>query len=661
MAYNPNRAVHTRRRLLLTAGAAAATAPLYSCDFLSTDPTRDGNLGEGGNEGDDATESPALTELVKAAELPPLDERLPSSPLVVAPADRPGSYGGSLHLYSPDSYATGRQWYAQHEALVRWTPDFTGVIPNIAESVDIEDDGRVYVFHLRPGMRWSDGEPFTSADIAYAVNDVFLDKELSPVTPAWLVAGDEPVHVEAVDEQTIRFSFQEQKGLFLEMLASPIGSGQLAQQPRHYLEQFHKRYNPDVDTMVEERGFDEWIELYQDRMTLTSNPECPCIHAWRPASKIDDNRWTVERNPYYWKTDPASRQLPYIDEVVFHIISDAETALLQLMQGELHMNATSLWLTTLENKPTLASGREAGGYHFVDMEPGNMNVMLLALNLTHSKKAIRDVFRNKDFRIGLSHAINRPELIEIALQGQGEPWQAAPRQGTEFFDEELARQYTEFDLDRANEHLDRAGYTERDNDGARLDGDGNRIRFTVEVLTENKSYVDMLGLIKDYWWEVGVEIEIRSQERTLFFTRTGSNQHEAMVYTGEVGLTYSSMLAPVWYMPFDARSAFAVAWGNWRTSGGAEGEEPPASGKRQMELYEELEAEIEQGERVRIFGEILEIARAEFWVMGIAAPAQSYAVVADTLHNIPEGMPDSYLYNAPGPTNPEQYFFTEQG
>lgn len=655
MAYHPNRGTRSRRALLGSAAAAAATTALASCDFLSTDPS-----GSRDDHGDDdaAMESPDLTKLVRAGQLPPLDERLPQSPLVVTPTECAGTYGGSLHLYSPDAHATGRQWSAQHEALVRWKPDFSGVIANVAEAVDIEAGGRVYVFHLRRGMRWSDGEPFTSADIVYAVNDVFLDPDLFPVTPTWLLAGDQPPRVEAPDRHTVTFSFGEPKGLFLEMLASPIGGGQLVQQPRHYLEQFHNRYNPDIDALAEDHGFDKWVELYYDRVSLTANPECPCIHAWRPVSVIDDNRWIMRRNPYYWKVDPDNRQLPYIDEIVFHMVTDAETALLQLMQGELHMNATSLWLTTLENKPTLAAGRQAGGYHFVDMEPGNMNAMLLALNLTTENRAIRDVFRNKDFRIGLSYAINRRELIEVALRGQGEPWQAAPREGTEFFDKNLAVQYTEFDVDRANEHLDRAGFSSRDSDGGRLDRDGNRIRFTVEVLTENKSYVDMLGLIKDYWWEVGIEIEIRSQERTLFFTRTGSNQHEAMVYTGEVGLTYSSMLAPVWYMPFDQRSAFAVEWGNWRMSGG-EGEEPPAPARRQMELYEQLEAEIEQDVRVHIFTEILRIAREEFWVMGIAAPAESYAVVTNSLRNVPDGMPDSYLYNSPGPTNPEQYFFAE--
>ena len=88
-----------------------------------------------------------------------------------------------------------------------------------------------------------------------------------------------------------------------------------------------------------------------------------------------------------------------------------------------------------------------------------MNAAMLTLNLTHKDPVKREIFQNKDFRIGLSYAMNRQEIINGRLPRQGEPWQASPRRESEFYDERLAKQYIEYDVAKANEHLDRAGYT----------------------------------------------------------------------------------------------------------------------------------------------------------------------------------------------------------
>ena len=78
--------------------------------------------------------------------------------------------------------------------------------------------------------------------------------------------------------------------------------------------------------------------------------------------------------------------------------------------------------------------------------------------------------------MGLSHAINRQEIIDVVYVGQGEPLQISPQKGSGFYNEQLAKQYTEYDGDLANKYLDEAGYAERDNDGWRLGPDGQYTR-----------------------------------------------------------------------------------------------------------------------------------------------------------------------------------------
>lgn len=641
----------SRRDLLRVGGATIlATASSTGCDLLSRDPS--GRNGGRGATGD--TQAPDLAALVEAGKLPPLRERVPASPLVVDVVDRPGRYGGTWHsvLLGPAD-VTWLDRTVGYDPMVRWTPDFRKVVPNVAESVDVENDGKEYTFHLRKNLLWSDGEPFTAADVLYVVEDELLNEELSPVPPTWLAPNGEAPKVDAPDDLTVRFVFSQPHGLFLEHLATPRAS---LISPRHHLEKFHKKYNMNVETLVEEANAADWVEFYGGKTEGAENPDLPTLNAWVYTTALGTGtRMVAKRNPYYWKTDRDGRQLPYLDEVVFDIVNDAQVIVLKASNGELNMHCRHI--NTVRNKPVIARGREAKGFDFFDLLPALMNEMMIGLNLAHKDKALRDVFQNKDFRIGLSHAINRPELIAAVLQRQGVPWQGAPRKESEFYDEELATQYTDYDVDKANSHLDRAGFTERNAQGIRLRPDGEPIRFAVEIPTPTLKdfWVDAMNLVKGYWAEVGVDIAVKAEDRTLFYERKEANEHDAGVWQGDGGLQ-DAILDLRWYMPFDHESIFATPWALWFTSGGREGQEPPPAAKRQMELYGEVRRTTDKGEQATLMRQILQIAKEEFWAIGTVLPTSGYGIVANNFHNVPKTMPEAYLYPTPGPTSPEQYF-----
>jgi peptide/nickel transport system substrate-binding protein len=138
----------------------------------------------------DYQESPMLADKVAAGELPPVAERLPVSPKVVTPFKEVGTYGGSMRVgFTGSNPGWGGLWYiAGWENLVSWNPDFSGIVPNIAESWEISDDVREYTFHLREGIKWSDGVPFTADDILFYINDILFNTELSIGGPVadWL-------------------------------------------------------------------------------------------------------------------------------------------------------------------------------------------------------------------------------------------------------------------------------------------------------------------------------------------------------------------------------------------------------------------------------------------------------------------------------------------
>lgn len=643
----------TRRSLLSTGGAVLAASHLPACDVLSTDPD---SVGGTDGVGRAAREAAALAQRVTDGTLPPLPDRLPKSPLTVKPIARPGQYGGILRSFIPGvASASLTSRVVEYDLLMRWSPDFSELIPNIAESVDIESDGRAYTFHLRPGMRWSDGELFTASDLIYAVEDVLLNDEIYPIMPDWLAVADVPAEIEELDQHTVQFRFAEPNGLFLPNLARTT-TEVLTRQPRHYLEQFHRKYGSDVEKLVDDEGFSTWQEFYLSKSENLENPELPTLCAWQPRSRIEGSRVIFDRNPYYWKVDTDGRQLPYIDEVTFAVIDDSEVILLAMLQGELDFELSSLYLNSLKNKPVLAGGREDGGYHFNSLKPGNMNYLMVSLNLCHQDTELRELFQNKDFRIGLSHAIDREEIIKVVFKGQAEPWQGGPRPDSDLCNDVLAKQYTEFHPDRAISHLDSAGLRETDDEGFRLHA-GKRLRIVVEVPDFQDYYSDVLELVKEHWSEVGVELLIKSEDRSLFYERKEANLHDAAVYVGEYGSTWGVILDPRWYLPFSSESNYAIPWAQWFSSAGRKGQQPPAEAIGQMDLYASLQATADPAERLRLSAEILRIAQEQFWVIGIAMPTQGYGIVSNRLHNVPADVPDSYIYLNPGPTNLEQYFF----
>src|SRR5690625_3243118 len=634
----------TRRAVLGVGGGVLASVWLASCAG-----ERDDGLEPVGDT--DAREAPQLAEMVENGELPPLEERLPDNPLVVDVVDRAGVYGGTWH----NAMTTGDVgWVFQrttgHYNLVRWDENYETLLPDLAEEWELSDDAREFVFKLRQGVKWSDGEPFTAEDIVFAVNDVRAHPEILGVT------GE---HAEAVDEYTVRFTFDEPNGLFLHVVAGPTAG--FVAHPKHYLSQFHADYNDDIAAVVEDEGMDSWQDLMDRKMSTIENPDLPKVSAWIlvEAAGAAGTALRLERNPYFWKVDPDGRQLPYIDEVEISIIDDEEVMLTAAANGEIDMQNRKINLP--RNKPVLAEERESSDFEFYDTTLTFMNTTMISLNEDHEDGAKREVFQNKDFRIGLSHAINRQAIIDTVYQRQGEPWQGAPRSEHRLYDEEMAKQYTEYDVDLANQYLDDAGYAETDSNGVRLGPDGNPITFQLLVSNFNFEWSDVASMVIDDWREVGIDARMDSVDNTLFHERLRAREQDAAVWQGH-GRDNDMYLDPRWYFPSHANTGSPfdlVLSQEWLESKRAEGEEPPAAVSEQIDLYGQILETGDQEQQEELMRQVLARAKEQFYAIGISLPGDGYGIVKNNFHNVPSKMIESYYWPDPGPTNPEQYFIQD--
>ncbi|MBP8638202.1 MAG: ABC transporter substrate-binding protein [Dictyoglomi bacterium] len=599
-------------------------------------------------------EAPMLAELVKQGKLPSVDKRLPAEPLVVMPVEDIGKYGGDWRTVTLG--VADNAWFQRtvdYEGLVRWAPDFNTVVPNLAKSWKISDEGKTFTFSLRKGIKWSDGQPFTSDDIMFWYEDILLNKELTPTFPKWLTTNNQPVKVEKVDDYTIRFKFTQPNGLFLQRLATPDGMGLIV--PKHYMKQFHPRYTSKekLDAMVKEEKLTDWFTLFGNKNTWWLNSDRPLLFAWRPTNIIGSGpRYIWERNPYYWKIDPAGNQLPYLDRVVFDIVENAEVALMKALNGEIDMH--SRHFNTLQNYSVLAEGRQKGDYRFFTTKPTGMNAVIVAFNLNQKDPVLRKIFNEKKFRFAMSLAINRKEIIDLVYLGRAEPWQAAPLKESAFYHERLAKAYIEYDPARANKLLDEIGL-KRGPDGVRLRPDGKPLGVTIEIVSGFRpDWVDACELIKKYWEAVGVKTAIKPEDRSLFYSRKVTGETEVTIWSGDGGMEV--LLEPRWYFPFSSESNQAPLWQLWYNSGGKSGEEPPADVKKQMQLYDEITRTTSFAKQKLLMKQILDIDANNLYVIGICTNPPGYGIVRNNFRNVPEEDFDAWLYPNPSPTNPFQYF-----
>lgn len=589
-----------------------------------------------------AQEAPTLKDQVAAGTLPPIDQRLPADPLVLTPRQSVGTYGGDLRLGIKgvgDFFLLVRS--LGYEPLVTWDSEWSKIEPNVAESFEVNADATEFTFRLRKGVKWSDGVPLTADDIMFWYEDVSLNTDLRPSAPVRLQVNGETAKLVKIDDYTVKFSFTQPNGLFLQYVAYNRTGIEPVSFPRHYFEQFHIKYNPDADKLAKELGFSDWVELFNAKASNLDwpwrfNAEVPVLHAWQLTQSIGESAGAQQvvalRNPYYFKVDTDGNQLPYIDRVVYSMVQDDEVLLLKALDGEIDFQDRNISIDA--NKAVLFDGQEEGGYRIYDVELSDMNTGIVSLNLTHPEPAKREIFQNKDFRIALSHAINRQEIIDIVHLGVGEPWQAAPRPGTPIYNEVLAKQFTEYDPAKANQILDGI-LPNRTGNGMRTMADGTPFTIVFEITdAHGLRFPDVAELVTNYWRAVGIDTQFRVVDRSLWDQRRLANIMDATIWRG-FGGALDAFVDARWYAPVFYDAIWGVPWAYWYD--GRDGaEEPPQAVKDHQAIYSAVQSAPTLEEQVKKYQELLAVSAEQFYVMGISLRGKGFGVVDASLGNAPE-------------------------
>lgn len=586
---------------------------------------------------DTLIDSPFFAAQVAAGALPPVAQRVPSIPRLVDVSGEgraPGRHGGTLRMLMGDQRDIRMMTLYGYTRLVGYDQNLD-LAPDLLESVQ-ESEGRIFTLKLRPGHRWSDGSPFTTEDFRYWWEDVANNKRLSPGGPpqAMLAAGEKPVF-EVLSPTEVRFSWAKPNPVFLPSLAGAQPT--YIYMPAAYLKQFHERYADKamLAASVKQARVKDWGSLHErlSRMYRPENPDLPTLDPWRNITPLPAEQFTFQRNAYFHRIDQNGRQLPYVDEATLtigtHSLIPAKTA-----AGESDLQARYI---RFDNYTFLKDASKRMGFEVKLWKRAEGAYFALMPNLNAIDPVWRDLNRDLRYRKALSVAINRKDVNKVIFFGLAKESGNTALPESPLFNRELAEMWMDQDKALANRLLDEIGLTKRDAEGVRLLPDGRRLEFTVETAGESTEETDILDLIKQDFYAIGIKIYPRSTQRDVFRRRIVAGQTIMSAWVGMDNALVASEMEPDALAPTSASQFNWPRWGQFMESGGREGEQAELPEVVELvRLYKEWRASATHEQRKAIWQKMLQINAEQLFTIGVVNGTLQPIVVAKSLRNVPD-------------------------
>ena len=623
-------------------------------------------------------ESPLLAELVSEGELPPVAERVGPEPAVFESASIGNQGGLWVFPVSSDGWAFKHlSRRMSNHGLVRWSPEGYPIVPNLAKSFEASEDHRVFTFHLRRGVKWSDGEAFTAEDVLYWWEHEALDDSVRVAAePSFMFTRGMRGELEAVDAYTLRFTFEHPNGLFLPKLASFLGL-QLTNSPRHYLERYHPSLGDEAEIarMQAVHGLAS-PEMVYGFVKANRNPEHPRLWPWVFRRFTATSPYLFVRNPYYWAVDTEGNQLPYVDGLMYTIKSGRMIPASAVSGEYAFVNVPFNYYTLAASR----AGEQPFSLHhwywadrseFVIHPNLNRHVVPESEDPERHRetKQKRALLNDVRFRRALSLAIDRDRIIEAEYQGTTRPSQPAPGRDSPFYEPALNDAFIEHDPERAGALLDAIGLTERDWEGYRTFPDGSRMTFFLNYT--HAKMADVAYFVTDDWREAGVRVVGRQQGSRLFYADKATLRHDLSLWNSNN--EHLPLIEARCFLPVRGESNWGLGFARWYQNGGFYGDpavegipgavapEPGGAVMRAYELYERVKATGDRSEQQDLFKRILRLAAERVWTIGISTVPPHVYLVRDDFENVPETAVFTWDFLSPGNAYPERFYFEDPG
>ncbi len=567
-----------------------------------------------------------------------------------------GVFGGELRRS-----AGGGNWDAGkpiEEGLFRFNTS-AGIEPNVAKGFEVSDDATVYTIHLREGMKWSDGEPFTAEDCVWFYNVVCLNKlDGKGVRNCHKDANGDPAVVEKVDDTTFTVTFGTPKYDFIEALTVDL---KWHYAPKHIFEDICQKILDGDEAGAIAAGkeltgveFSDTGALGKETLYYFWNYSgIPTLNPYVLSTEdgkdnIKGEYYEFVRNPYYWKTDANGQQLPYMDKIIYTTVQNVDQELMLLLDGTVDYQTIAV-----QDAPTVLEAEQTSGtrinlYEWSGVDWGSP-AHQLHLNLGIADANKNALFNNADFRQAISICVDRTALASALTDGWQEGGQAAPQEGTLGYNEVWAKKWTEYDVEKAKTLFESAGLV-MGGDGFYDFADGTDFELNIVSVAELNA-AETFALLDTYYRAAGIKCNFRDYDRSYIDNELMAGSLECMLYPVTPIGDVSIALKPNSMVPGYATN---VAWYGIMAKDTATGDLLEL-----INLKEELDKTADPDGRNEIVAKMLKLHEENQWTIGYVAATPTLHAVNDRIKNFPDGLVWSDIYRDMGIAHCQCWFIQE--
>jgi peptide/nickel transport system substrate-binding protein len=479
------------------------------------------------------------------------------------------------YLLANDESSSVMAFFLLNSRLVEFDHSTQTYVPGLAEAWTTSPDHRSVDIRLRDGLKFSDGQPLTSSDVAFTLEATYDERNKAEAFRDALLINGKPISVRVIDDRTLQFVLPE-------TIAAPDNYlYNVAVLPRNALEADQKAG----------RLSEAWKITAPPASVVSSGP-------FLVASAAAAERIVLKRNPYYWKRDAQGTQLPYLDELTVEVVPDAN-------QARVGLNQATIDIVDRIRPTDYASLLNAGGaVRAFDLGP-SLGVDYIWFNLNPAKPdgtplnpAKLAWFSNSAFRKAVSMAVDRDSIARSTLQGLATPLYGVVSPANRIWvNPDLPK--IPYDLVQAASLLEEGGFTRRGaaNAPELVDAQGNRVEFSLLVPAENEPRKLMAAVIQEDLAKLGIKMQVVPIEFAAITNAwTKSYEYEAIL----LGLSVTD-LEPSTYANLLLSSGDAHQWRPNQKSPSTEWE------AKVDQLFAEQASESDPGKRKSKFYEIQRI------------------------------------------------------
>ena len=395
----------------------------------------------------------------------------------------------------------------------------TGAIqPSLASSWKLADDGMTYTMTLINAV-FSDGTPFTSADVVFTFRALYDPKVASAIASGMKV-GDQPITVRAIDDRTVELKFPEVYGPGLSILdALPI-------LPRHKLEAAL-----DAGTFPAAWG--------------TSAPlaDFAGLGPFVLGERVAGQHVILNKNPRFWQKDAAGHQLPYLDSIKIDYVPEQNAEMLRLQSGTTDLVTDQI---RPEDVGALERAKADGKIQLVDAGV-SVDPIGMWFNLVPNAPAAkgRAWLQSEELRHAISAAVDRQKLVDAVFLGAAEPiYNSVTRGHGQWFAPDLP--HTAYDPAHAMALLDSIGLKDRNNDGVRDDASGKTAHLSVIIRKGNTTTERAIANVQEQLRAIGLTLDIVTLDMGALLGQLDTATYDTIYYGAPISATDPTVNADGW-------------------------------------------------------------------------------------------------------------------